>query len=191
MREKRLTVLHATRSATVPVTASSVEIDLLRELDAGAWGAVFEREHPLVFRVVLAQVGNRQVAEDITAQVFLEAMEGIGRYRERGKPLRAWLLAIARHRSLDWHRRRRREDQESEFETATPGPETELSVALDAMSRLTPEQREVVHLRFVEGYPIEDVARLVNRSPGAVKALQHRAIDRLRTILQTTPGDES
>ncbi len=191
MREKRMTVFTATRGAPASATATNLEIELLKKRDSNAWANLFEREHPLVFRAVLAQAGNHQAAEDITAQVFLEAMEGIGRYRDRGKPFRAWLLAIARHRSLDWHRRRHREDHEVDFEPATAGPESELSVALEAMALLTPEQRQVVHLRFVEGYPIEDVARLVNRSPGAVKALQHRALDRLRTILQPIQGDES
>jgi RNA polymerase sigma-70 factor (ECF subfamily) len=186
-----LAIIPATRRAPAAAVGGESELDLLKERNGNAWTAVFEREHPMVFRAVLAQVGNRQAAEDITAQVFLEAMEGIGRYRDRGRPFTAWLLTIARHRALDWHRRRRREDGTEQPEPVADGPDAGLGAALEALAQLTSEQREVVHLRFVEGYPIDDVARLVGRSPGAVKAMQHRAIERLRTILQATPGDES
>lgn len=147
---------------------------------------MFEREHPMVFRSVFAQVGESVIAEDITAQVFLEAVEGIGRYRERGRPITAWLLTIARHRTTDWFRKKHREVGDMP-ETAVDGPEASLEVAVAALRMLTPEQREVVHLRFVEDLSIEDVARLTRRTPGAVKAMQHRALARLRTIL----GDEA
>lgn len=159
-----------------------VELDCLRRREAEAWSALFERDYPLVFRVVLARVGNHAVAEDIAAQVFLEAMEGIGRYRERGKPLTAWLLAIARHRSLDWFRKRGRE-QGRAIEPSTDGPEAGLNVALEALALLTGDQREVVHLRFVEGYALEEVAQLTGRRVGAVKSLQHRGLERLRRLL--------
>ena len=158
------------------------ESELLKRRDASAWGALFEREHPLVFRAVLAKVGDRAVADDIAGQVFLEALQGIRRYRDRGKPISAWLLTIARHRTLDWFRKRGRE-QGNAVEPSVAGPDVDLRAALEALALLTPDQREVMHLRFVEGYPLEDVARLTGRRVGAVKALQHRALGRLRTIL--------
>ena len=147
---------------------------------------MFEREHPLVFRSVFAQVGDRAIAEDITAQVFLEAVEGIGRYRDHGRPITGWLLTIARHRTTDWFRKKRREVSDLP-DSIVEGPDAGLQVAVVALQRLTPEQREVMHLRFVEDLSIEEVARLTRRTPGAVKAMQHRALARLRTIL----GDET
>ena len=171
------------RASTSLVTAAATELDELRRRDSVAWSRLFQQEHPFVFRAVLAQVGNRTVAEDIAGQVFLEAIEGIGRYRDRGAPIRSWLLAIARHRVTDWFRGKRRAPN-AEREGVVPGPGDELRAALDAMEDLTPEQREVVHLRFVEGYQLEEVARLTNRSTGAVKALQHRALERLRSLLR-------
>ncbi len=180
-----MTVARASKTAGALVFPRPTEIHQLQARDEGAWSALFEREYLFVFRSLLAQTANRAVAEDIAQQVFLEALAGIGRYRDRGTPIRAWLLRIARHRAHDWYRRRRREEP-GEVEVATPGPEEALTPALDALAALTPEQREVMHLRFVEGYQLEEVAGLTGRSVGAVKSLQHRALERLRTELDET-----
>ena len=69
------------------------QLDALRARDPQAWTALFEDHRDLVFRSALAQTGARETAEDITGQVFLEAIEGIGRYRDRGRPLSAWRSA--------------------------------------------------------------------------------------------------
>lgn len=169
-----------------PPTELDLFIEALRSRETDAWAALFEEHRHLVYRAALAQVGERELAEDVTAQVFLEAIEGIGRYRDRGKPISGWLLAIARHRSLDAIRKRRREAR-SEPISAGASPEPS-SAALDALHVLTPEQREVVHLRFVEDLSIETVATMTGRSPGAVKSLQHRALRQLRAHLTNSKG---
>ncbi len=167
---------------TARATSAETDLAALKRRDADAWSALFERDYPVVYRVLLGRTGNAAVAEDIASQVFLEAIEGIGRYRDRGRPVTAWLLAIARHRALDWFRKRSR-DQGAAVEPVTEGPEAGLTIAVDALARLTDDQREVIHLRFVEGYALEEVAQLTGRRVGAVKALQHRGLGRLRGIL--------
>ena len=170
-----------------PPTELDLFIEALRSRETEAWTALFEEHRHLVYRAALAQVGERELAEDVTAQVFLEAIEGIGRYRDRGKPISAWLLAIARHRSLDAIRKRRR-DGTTATAPADTGHEPS-TAALEALHVLTPEQREVVHLRFVEDLSIETVATMTGRSPGAVKSLQHRALRQLRAHLTKSNGD--
>jgi RNA polymerase sigma-70 factor (ECF subfamily) len=160
----------------------------LKRRESHAWSQLFEQEYPLVFRAVLGRVRDRTVAEDIAAQVFLEAMEGIGRYRDRGKPITAWLLTIARHRSHDWFRKASREVGGEVPEPMTHGPEADLTVALDALALLTDDQREVIHLRFVEGYSLEETGERTGRSAGAVKSLQHRGLARLRGLLSENEG---
>ncbi|MFN0094775.1 MAG: RNA polymerase sigma factor [Dehalococcoidia bacterium] len=173
-------------SLAAPLARTPVsEVDRLKARDADAWSAVFEREYPLVYRSVLARTRNGAVAEDVASQVFVEAIAGIDRYRERGRPIGAWLMTIARNRAADWFRKQQRE-RGSEVEPTAAGPEAGLTIAVDALGRLTADQREVVHLRFVEGFALEEVAARTGRSVTAVKALQHRAIARLRTVL----GDE-
>lgn len=163
----------------------------LKHRETGAWTELFEREHPVVYRAVLAQVGDPSAAEDITGQVFLEAIEGTGRYRDRGKPITAWLLTIARHRAIDWRRKRQNRHEPIDGDVAEAAVPAAPSVgdALSLMQQLTPEQREVMLLRFVEGYSLEETARLTGRSTGSVKALQHRAVRRLRAVLGTSLED--
>jgi RNA polymerase sigma-70 factor (ECF subfamily) len=172
----------ATTTRALAPAGTSIDTARLKRREPDAWAALFERDYPLVFRAVLGRVGNRAVAEDIAGQVFLEALEGIGRYRDRGKPITAWLLAIARHRALDWFRKRNREAGEA-VEPEAPPPEEGLGAAIAMLAELKEEQREVIHLRFVEGYSLEEVARLSGRSVGAVKSLQHRGLGRLRKLL--------
>jgi len=167
------------------MSESAEQLSLLRQRDAGAWAALFDQHYALVVRAAFSRVREQQIAEDIAAQVFLEAMEGIGRYRDRGKPIAAWLLTIARHRAIDWLRKAARE-RGNASEPSVDGPEERLTVALDALASVTGDQRTVIHLRFVEGYSIEEVAQLTGRSCGAVKALQHRGLARLRRLLEPT-----
>ncbi|GAB4328105.1 MAG: hypothetical protein Kow0010_11870 [Dehalococcoidia bacterium] len=165
----------------------------LKRRESSAWSELFEREHPVVFRAVLAQVGSVAAAEDITSQVFLEAIEGIGRYRDRGRPFTAWLLTVARHRAIDWRRRQRARPEAIDGDLVeTAGAAPSVDDALRLLERLTPEQRDVMVLRFVEGYSLDETARLTGRSLGSVKALQHRAVRQLRSVLGVLPqeGDE-
>jgi RNA polymerase sigma-70 factor, ECF subfamily len=183
-------VFGAERGQLVVEHRSTGFVERLKARETLAWTELFEGHYRLVYRTTLALVGRPAVAEDITAQVFLEAFEGIDRYRDRGRPLSSWLLTIARHRSLDWLRKKRREMETLEFgveadvadgDATSPAPARE---ALELLAQLTPDQREVVALRFVEGYAIDEVAQITGRSPGAVKSLQHRALNNLRHILQ-------
>lgn len=157
--------------------------------DPNEWTALFEQHRDLVFRAALAQLGEREAAEDVTGQVFLEAIEGIRRYRDRGRPLSAWLLTIARHRCLDAVRKRKRDETLAARQTADVQPPV-VPHSLLALEALTREQREIIHLRFVEDLSIEEAARVSGRTPGAVKALQHRALRQLRAQLEsnTTQG---
>ncbi len=145
----------------------------------------------MVYRAALGQVQDRTVAEDIAGQVFLEAVEGIGRYRDRGKDISAWLLTMTRHRCIDWRRKQQRVPSLAEppagREPSAGGDEAERT-AFDVLSGLTPEQSEVLTLRFIAGYSIDEVARLTGRTPGAVKQFQRRALIRARQLLQDPEG---
>ena len=179
-----------TRDAGRTMAVDQEWLARLKRRESSAWTELFEREHPVVFRAVLARVGSFAAAEDITGQVFLEAIEGIGRYRDRGRPMTAWLLTIARHRSIDWLRKQRARPEALDGDVVEAGGEVpSLDDALRLLERLTPEQRDVMVLRFVEGYSLEETAQLTGRSIGSVKALQHRAVRQLRSVLGVTPQE--
>jgi RNA polymerase sigma factor (sigma-70 family) len=127
--------------------------------------------------------------EDVAGEVFLQVTRDLPRFRDHDDPeaIRRWVFTIARNRMTDAARRARRRPRSSAAEVpdrASPlRPEPIDPELLAALAQLTPDQREVLALRFVADLPLEDVARLTKRSVGATKSLQHRALENLRAAV--------
>jgi RNA polymerase sigma-70 factor (ECF subfamily) len=156
--------------------------------------ALYERYLGDVFRYVLRRVGQQEEAEDITAEVFAAAMQGLPRFRGQCPPY-LWLLGIARRQIAIALRRRavRRETLASEVEEdaagvetllerlAVEGPEAALAraearaVLRELLAQLNADQREALLLQYGEGLSIAEIALLMGRSPGSVNSLLHRA----------------
>lgn len=130
--------------------------------------------------------------EDVLSEVFLQVARSLPRFRGTDDEVRPWVFTIARHRAIDDRRRRRRRPSGSGGALPDvadrPEPEPLDAALLDALGRLTPDQREVVTLRFVADLSLEDVAAVTGRSPGAVKSMQHRALEQLARILADSSG---
>ena len=136
------------------------------------------------------------VAEDIAAEVFAEAAKGIGRYRYRGIPFRAWLYRIARNTIADHLKAQNRRGQVSleDMEGILEAAPTDLDLRADfvrALNYLNEDQRMVVVLRFVSDCSLREVAEVLAKSEGAIKQLQHRALTILKTRLAEETGSES
>jgi RNA polymerase sigma-70 factor (ECF subfamily) len=191
------------------------EVDLVRRArarSANAWTEIYEQNQAKLFRYVQARVGDRETAEDLTATVFLEALKGIGSYSSRGRPLLAWLYAIARN-VVNYHHRssfRRRSspstaevteggiqnilgagrsqgsDDPGTFssEASDPASAAEGWDLRDAICRLSDDQREVIVLRYFVGLTTPEVAGIVGKHERAVYSLQTRAIKALRRHLR-------
>jgi len=182
-------------SAASPVTSAAAATDeaafarRLAAFEAEAWESLFEREFPRVYRFAFVRTGSAPVAEDIAAEVFEEAAARIGRYEYRGLPVRAWLFRIARNLTADHLSRSKRRpvlrlgDAEEQPAPAPPDIESLTDVAR-AMAWLTPEQQEVIALRFISGCDLAETAASLGKSVGAVKLLQHRALQALRKRLE-------
>jgi RNA polymerase sigma-70 factor (ECF subfamily) len=137
--------------------------------------------------------------EDVLSEVFLAVVRDLPRFRGDEAARRRWVFTIAHNRLVDHHRRRQRRPQmsptsESSDNAAARAVDRDLvdhdlvdPALLDALRSLTQEQRDVVVLRFVADLSIADVAQLLRRRPGAVKALQSRALRRLATLLGERP----
>ena len=176
------------------------EESLVRRAQAGeasAFASIYERYFDRVYRYILLRVGSRMDAEDLTEQVFLKALEKMGSFRWRGVPFSAWLFRIAHNQMVD-HLRRRGRDMPllgDEEPAAADDPQAALERKLSmeelsaAVGRLTELQRQVVALRFAAGLSVAETARAVERSEGAVKALQHSALASLRRHMGVT-GDK-
>jgi RNA polymerase sigma-70 factor, ECF subfamily len=135
---------------------------------------------------VLGYLRGQHVAEpeDVLGEVFVQVARDIKKVRGDDLAVRRWVFTLARHRVVDEARRRaRRPVTVTNVTSDVEAPEladNSLDPALvRALGRLTPEQREVVLLRFVADLPLEVVSKMTRRSVGAVKALQHRALGRL------------
>ncbi|MGH9275790.1 MAG: RNA polymerase sigma factor [Acidimicrobiales bacterium] len=126
-------------------------------------------------------------ADDLLSEVFLQVARSLPRFRGDEDHLRAWVFTIARNRVVDGHRRRSTRPMLADVpvpERAAPAHEDPVDPELlGALAQLTPDQREVVVLRFVADLPLEEVASITGRTEGAVKSMQHRALAQLARIL--------
>ena len=170
-------------------------IDRARNGDRAAFAELYDTHVDSVYRYVLYRVREPSDAEDITADVFTRAFANIHRYRWQGKSFLAWLYTIARNAVTDRRRRERPTvELDNAYGLAEDGPTAhEQAVhgeAVDALRgavrHLTSEQQEVLVLRFVENRSSREVAKLLGKNEGAIRALQFRALGRLRKLMHDT-----
>lgn len=172
--------------------------------DAEAFGQIYDRYFDMVFRFTYFRVGNRQLAEDLTADTFMRALKRIGSFTWQGRDLGAWLVTIARNLVADhfksgkyrlevatddlalmgaadatdarvgWH--------ESDSETVVIDYLTNVEL-IKAVKRLKDKQQECIVLRFFHGLSVLETAQAMGKDEGAIKALQYRAVRALRRQL--------
>jgi RNA polymerase sigma-70 factor, ECF subfamily len=162
-----------------------------RSADQHALATIYEQYAQPIYRYAFTRVGDESAAEDIRSEVFVRMLEGLERYEERGLPLLAWLFRITHDRTMDVLRRRYRRPHVSiEYcADAISGPEQDYSEELSSevqrfLTALCPLQRCVVQLRFFENCSIQDVAMRLGRSEGAIRALTHRGLRKLRQLME-------
>jgi len=145
----------------------------------------YQQLAPAVFGYLRAQ--GVPEPEDVTGEVFLQVARDLDRFEGDDDAFRRWVFTIAHHRMVDAHRRRSRRPVIADSdvpEAAAPPPIEPLDPLLvSALDHLTEAQREVIVLRFVADLPIDAVAKLTGRAEGAVKAMQHRALEQLSRSL--------
>ena len=160
--------------------------------DQEAFAQLYERYFDKIYRYIALKIGNRVEAEDMTQQVFINALHSISSYQWRGFPFSAWLFRIAHNQVVDYLRKKMRQPTLSLNESLTiskdnPQKTIEKKMNLEqlvlATRKLTPAQQEVILLRFTGELPIAQVAKIMGKSEGAIKALQHSAIVALRKTL--------
>jgi RNA polymerase sigma-70 factor, ECF subfamily len=143
-----------------------------------------------IYSYLHMSVGNRHDAEDLTTQTFLRMLESIGRFRWQSAPFSAWLFRIAHNLAMDHFRANRRWQPEEEVPEPAgeeaPSAEAQAMHAigrqsmLDLIDGLSPEQQQVLTLKFVFSFSNGEVATILDKSEGAVKSLQHRALASLQ-----------
>jgi RNA polymerase sigma-70 factor (ECF subfamily) len=176
-------------------SAVVAEYEIVRraqEYDEPALQSLYETYFPKVYNYAFLQMGDVQASEDLASDVMLKMLESIHKYKFQGLPFSAWVFRIARNRLIDLHRRRRRRGEVDLNESlagtlASPHALAERAIERGqlqvALRYLTDEQRQVIVLKFIEGFDNRSVGKIMGRSEGAIKSLQHRALGALRRIL--------
>jgi len=164
--------------------------------DKSAFAALYERYQQPVFTYVFYRVDSQMLAEDLTAEVFVRMVAKIRTYRA-ASPFLAWLYTIARNLITDHYRRASRLSplhERTAMSQIDPSEEAlrrlqeaELRIAL---IKLSEDQRQVVLLKFIERRSNAQIASLLGKTEGAVKSLQHRALDALRRHLSKQKNNE-
>jgi RNA polymerase sigma-70 factor (ECF subfamily) len=166
-------------------------------LSPESFGEIYERYHAGVYKYIFYRVGDQSLAEDLTMEVFVKAIEAIDTYNYRGVPFSAWLYRIASNLVIDYFRRQPVRPEltlEEKLVAAGDGSSEKLETAFShqelqrALSELTDDQQQVIVLKFADGLSNYEVAQILGKTEGAVKSLQHRALASLGRTLGESSG---
>jgi RNA polymerase sigma-70 factor (ECF subfamily) len=169
--------------------------------DARAFGELYEYHAPAIFRYLFAHLDSQMDAEDLTGEVFLKAWQSLPKYTERGAPFLAFLFRIARNALVDHYRQAHRQESKSPDELDgyrdtsklepidMVGNQMEHQHIMKVLSRLRHDYQSVLTLRFIGELSPEETAQVMQRSVGAVRVLQHRALIALRQELEIIGHD--
>jgi len=186
-------------SAETVLTAVAKETDERRlveaaQKDPARFADVYEATFDRVYAYVVARISDRDEAEDITSEVFHKALANLGKFEWRGIPVVAWLFRIASNAIADRRKRAGREqgDPAPEPEASSEAADLDAAEHRAALYRLVvqlpKDQRRVIELRFGEEKSIREIAQAIEKSEGAVKQLQLRALQSLRSRIRETRG---
>jgi RNA polymerase sigma-70 factor (ECF subfamily) len=177
-----------------------IEKDLEDELvrracggDGEAFGQLYELLGDRIYRYVYFRVTDEEMAEDLTSKVFLKAWEHLPDFKKGSSPFIAWLYTIAHNTLIDHYRTDRQAahlDEITSLPASDPLPDEQTDVRLQndslrrALQKLTPTQRDVITMKLIDGMPTDEIAQRMNKSEGAVRALQMRALHALAGIMK-------
>lgn len=163
------------------------------EGDKAAFSALYDRYIAQIYRFVYLKTGSKPEAEDLTHDVFLSAWQNIGGYRHKGFPFSSWLYQIARNKVIDHYRTKKFTAPIDEATEALADLAVQADIATDqtmtlariqsAMRELSDEHQNILIMRFVDDLSPVEIAHALEKTEGAVRLMQHRAIKNLRAIL--------
>lgn len=163
--------------------------------DREAFGRLYEQHSIRVFRHAYFLTGDVNLAEDLTAQTFLKALEAIGRYEDRGVPFIAWLLRITVNLAINYKKALKNGihaqlPEQLEDDDTFGSPEQSCTLKSEGervwrkVRELPNEQRQVIVMRFLNDLPYSEVASVLGKSIGAVRVIQFRALNNLRNLMR-------
>jgi RNA polymerase sigma-70 factor, ECF subfamily len=166
--------------------------DIVRksQSDPQAFRAIYEKYYKNLYLFAFRRLGDRELARDITQQVFLKALQALGKFQFRGVPFSAWLFRIAVNECNEFFRKTKRArlvsideemtralHDELTYDTSTDDLEAKLPMLLQ---RLREDELQLVQLRFFDGLPFQDIALILDITENNAKVKTYRALDRLK-----------
>jgi len=168
-------------------------LERAKRYDEAALGKLYDQYAPRIYAYIYRRVGNAHLAEDLTGDVFVRVIQAVQAERFWHTSFQAWLYRIAHNLVVD-HYRRQPPATELELDERLVAAEDDPVSAVTArlsrqslcavISRLTPDQQQVLALRFGEEMKAREVAEVMGKSVGAIEALQHRALAALRRVME-------
>ncbi len=157
-----------------------------------SFSALYDHYLPPIYRFVYLKVSNREMTVDLTHEVFLSAWQNLASYKSQGFPFSSWLYQIARNKVIDHYRLQRDHSTLEEVDSNFIKAEFALEAYIDqeitlegvkeAIRQLTSDQQDVLIMKFIEDLSHEEIARVLEKSEGAVRLIQHRALKELKKM---------
>jgi RNA polymerase sigma-70 factor (ECF subfamily) len=170
-----------------------------REGRQESFAVIYSHYVPQIFRFVLFKVSGRQTAEDLTHEIFLSAWQNIKGYKQREFPISSWLYQIARNKVIDHYRTSKKnisidtEDFNEEAIGFYEQKNLDLSLNVEKIKSLIKllkqEYQDVIIMRYIEDLDHREIASALNKSEGAVRLMQHRAINILKELYEKYRGN--
>jgi RNA polymerase sigma-70 factor (ECF subfamily) len=166
--------------------------------DRAALAAAYDQYHLPIYRYIYRHVGEVETARDLAAETFRRLLVAVQQGHGPSENLKAWLYQAAHNLVIDYYRRQKHRAHLPLTEELVDGNDDPVSSAelqlsagqvRAALQRLTPEQRQVIVLKYLEGLDNAEVAAILDKPVGAVKSLQHRALVALRSELACQPEE--
>ncbi len=176
----------------LPGAELAVVIQGAQHKDVAAISEIYARYATSILRFLYARVNEPELAQDLTQEVFIRVINHIGGFEYRDeKSFLAWLYAIASNILTSYYRRNNSlataldtgSKLQDQYNSDDVGQLHERLALEDAMRQLTAEQQQILSLRFFADMSNREIARMLNRSEGSIKALQYRALQSLQRIL--------
>jgi len=185
---------------TEATLAQEWEADLVARAvdgDEHAFTSLYDHYFDRIYRHISYRVGQRQDAEDLTQQVFLQAWRALGRYRQTNTPFVAWLLTIAHNLVVSFYRRNKSTASLESDQIDWPSDDhveglaetrADYHLVRRLIRELRPEHQQVLVMRFLEDLAHRDIAIAMGKSETNVRVMQHRALSELRKLLKRQEG---
>jgi len=182
------------------VTNEQILLDRAKAYDPEALAELYDRYAPRMYAYIYRRVNDAILAEDLTSELFLRMLRAIKNEQTWHKSFVSWLYRIAHNLVVDVYRRRPPpsvplDDAPIQADGQDPAEQVHEALGRERLSAaihlLTPDQQQVLALRYGEGLTARETARIAHKTTGAVEALQHRALAAIRRILETKEAESS